>query len=77
MVAIIRRWCLLARNTRYQIPCHVPVALKEQVLAYITVQGSAVTHELPVLDGDGETGANEGRLDVGLGRVMLLDKISV
>lgn len=27
IVAITRLVCLLARNSRYQMPCHVPVAL--------------------------------------------------
>ena len=36
MVATTFRECLLARNSRYQIPCHVPVARRPLVMGIET-----------------------------------------
>ena len=37
IVAIIFRWCLLALNSRYQIPCHVPVASLPSLMGIVTL----------------------------------------
>lgn len=64
MVATTRRWWRAARNSRYQIPCHVPVACEPSLAVVHDVQWEAKTHQFSVLDGNCDTCSNKGRLDV-------------
>lgn len=72
IVAMTLRVCLAARNSRYQMPCHVPVACAASVSvvpAWRVGGGGGLfgeTHELAVLDGDGDARADQRGLDVSL-----------
>lgn len=76
MVATKLRLCLDARNSRYQIPCQVPVCFKESAL-YSDGSGlnGAVTYQLTVLDGDSDTCSNKSRFDMGLDRSNEFDDL--
>ncbi len=64
MVATILRVCFAARNSRYQMPCQVPVHCGVST-GVGPLQVFARTHQLAILDGNRHARADQGRLDVG------------
>lgn len=72
IVAMTLRVCFAARNSRYQMPCHVPVACVASLSVVLAWGGKpgelrvGGAYEFAVLDGDGDARADQRGLDMRL-----------